>query len=145
MDQVELEGMPGPSVLRMLISDGQCLVSFGRVLVYRYDTDDLGMRNLAIVALTDAKQPIKDVAAAFGLTATYVSILRSRARAEGSAGLVRRLGRPPKLSARQVTQAREWSSRGRSQRAIADGFVPDRVREAPVPLCRRDAAAPVPA
>jgi len=122
VDQVELAGMPGPSVLRLLISDGQCLVSFGRVLVYRYDTDDLGMRNLAIVALTDAKQPIKDVAAAFGLTATYVSILRSRARAQGSAGVVRRLGRPPKLSARQVTQAREWSSRGRSQRAIADEF-----------------------
>jgi len=67
MDQVELEGMPGPSVLRLLVSDRQCLVTFGRVLVYRYDSDDIGMRNLAIVALTDAKQPIKDVAAVFGL------------------------------------------------------------------------------
>jgi len=122
VDQVELEGMPDRSDLRLLISDGQCLVTFGRVLVYRYDSDDIGMRNLAIVALTDAKQPVKVVAAAFGLTATYVSILRSRARAEGSAGLVRRLGRPPKLSGRQVTQAREWASAGWTQQAIADRF-----------------------
>jgi transposase len=122
VDQVELEGMPEPAVLRLLVSDGHCLVSFGRVLVYRYDVDDLGMRNLAIVALTDAKQSVNEVAAVFGLTATYVSILRSRARAEGSAGLVRRMGRPPKLSARQVTQARRWASQGRRQQAIADQF-----------------------
>jgi len=122
VDQVELEGMPESAVLRVLSSAGQTMVAFGRVLVYRYDSDDLGMRNLAIVALTDAKQPVKDVAAAFGMTATYVSILRSRARAQGSAGLVRPRGRPSKLSARQVTQAREWASTGRSQQATADEF-----------------------
>ena len=114
--------MPDPAVLRLLISGGQCLVTYGRALVYRYDSDDIGMRNLAIVALTDAKQPIKDVAAVFGLTATYVSILRSRARIHGSTGLVRRLGRPPKLSGRQATAAREWASAGWSQQAIADQF-----------------------
>ena len=114
--------MPEPNVLRVRSSEGQTLVTFGRVLVYRYDSDDLGMRNLAIVALTDAKRPIKDVAAAFGMTATYVSMLRTRARAQGSAGLVRRLGRPPKLSARQGTQARVWTSQGRTQQAIADEF-----------------------
>ena len=122
MDQAELKGMPDLAVLRLLVSDGQCLVTFGRALVYRYDVDDLGMRNLAIVALTDAKQSVNSVAAVFGLTATYVSILRSRARAQGSAGLVRPMGRPSKLSARQVTQAREWSASGRSQQAIADEF-----------------------
>ena len=47
---MKLEGMPDPAVLRLLVSDGQCLVTFGRALVYRFDTDDLGMRNLAIVA-----------------------------------------------------------------------------------------------
>ena len=31
MDQVKLEGMPDPAVLRLLVSDGQCLVTFGRV------------------------------------------------------------------------------------------------------------------
>jgi transposase len=120
--QVELEAMPESAVLRVHSSDGQTIVMFGQVLVYRYDSDDLGMRNLAIVALTDAKRPIKDVAAAFGMTATYVSMLRTRARAQGSAGLVRRLGRPPKLSPRQATQAREWTSQGRTQQAIADEF-----------------------
>ena len=122
MDQVKLEGMPDPAVLRLLVSDGQCLVTFGRALVYRFDTDDLGMRNLAIVALTDANQSVNSVAALFGLTATYVSILRSRARAQGSSGLVRPIGRPSKLSARQVTQAREWSASGRSQQGIANEF-----------------------
>lgn len=120
MDQAELKGMPDPAVLRLLVSDGQCLVTFGRALVYRYDVDDLGMRNMAIVALTDAKQSVNSVAAVFGLTPTYVSILRSRARAQGSAGLVRPMGRPPKLSARQVMQAREWAASGRSQQKIAD-------------------------
>jgi transposase len=122
VDEVELAGMPEPSVLQVLSSDGQTMVTFGRWLVCRYDSDDLGMRNLAIVALTDAKQPIKDVAAAFGMTATYVSMLRTRARAQGSAGLVRPLGRPPKLSARQVTKAREGAAQGRTQQAIADEF-----------------------
>jgi len=122
VDQVELEGMPEPIVLRVVSSEGQTMVAVGRLLVYRYDSDDLGMRNLAIVALTDAGQPIKDVAAGFGLTATYVSMLRTRARVQGSAGLVRRRGRPPKLSARQVTRAREWASLGRTQQGIAEEF-----------------------
>jgi transposase len=120
VDQVELEGMPDPAVLRLMISDGQCLVSCGRVLVYRYDGDDLGMRNLAIVALTDAGRRVDEVAAVFGLTATYVSMLRGRARSDGSAGLVRRRGRPPKLSDRHVAQARQWASAGWTQQAIAD-------------------------
>ena len=112
--------MPDPAVLRLMISDGQCLVSCGRVLVYRYDGADLGMRNLAIVALTDAGRRVDEVAAVFGLTATYVSMLRGRARTDGSAGLVRRRGRPPKLSDRQVAQARRWASAGWTQQAIAD-------------------------
>ena len=114
--------MPERAVLRLLVSDGQCLVTFGRTLVYCYDADDLGMRNVAIVALTDAKQSVNSVAAVFGLTATYVSILRSRARAQGSSGLVRPMGRPSKLSPRQITQAGEWASQGRTQQAIADQF-----------------------
>ena len=109
MDQEELEGMPEPAVLRLHASDGQVLVTFGRTLVYRYEADDIGMRNMAIVALTDAGRRVDEVAAVFGLTATYVSILRGRARLKGSAGLVRRRGRPPKLSDRQVTQARVWA------------------------------------
>ena len=120
MDQDTLEGMPEPGLLRLHTSDGQVLVTCGRSLLCRYDAADTGMRNLAVVALTDAGRRVDEVAAMFGLSATYVSILRGRARADGSAGLVRRRGRPPKLSERQVTQARTWAGQGRSQQAIAD-------------------------
>ena len=120
MDQTALEGMPEPAVLRLHASDGQVLVTCGRSLLYRYEAGDTGMRNLAIVALSEAGRRVDEVAAAFGLTATYVSILRGRARAGGSAGLVRRRGRPPRLSERQVAQARIWAGQGLSQQAIAD-------------------------
>src|SRR5680860_959215 len=112
--------MPERTMLRLLGCDGQVLVTCGRLLVYRYEADDIGMRNLAIVALTDAGRRVDEVAAVFGLTATYVSMLRGRARREGSAGLVRRRGRPPKLTDRQVAQARVWAGSGWTQQAIAD-------------------------
>lgn len=112
--------MPEPVVLALVVCDGRCLVSVGRSLVYRFDVDDIGMRNLAMVALTDAGRRVDEVAALFGLTATYVSMLRGRARAQGSAGLVRRRGRPRKLSDRQVSQARVWSGQGQTQQVIAD-------------------------
>src|SRR5674476_1385152 len=64
MGQGELEGMPEPEVLRLNASDGQVLVTWGRTLVYRYDAEDLGMRNLAIVALTDAGRRVDEVAQA---------------------------------------------------------------------------------
>ncbi len=112
--------MPEPVALRLVSQDGQVLVTHGRSLVYRFDADDVGMRNLAIVALTDAGRRVDEVARVFGLTATYVSMLRGQARREGSAGLVRRRGRPPKLSDRQVRQAREWAAKGWTQQSIAD-------------------------
>lgn len=121
MKQGELEGMPEPAPLRLLTADGQVLVTHGRTLVYRYEADDTGMRNLAIVALTDAGPRIDEVARLFGLTATYVSMLRGRARRGGSAALVRhRRGRPPKLTDRQVAQAQVWAGSGWTQQAIAD-------------------------
>ena len=120
MDQTTLEGLPEPAVLRLHASDGHVLVTCGRSLLYRYDAGDTGMRNLAIVALTDAGRRVEQVAAVFGLSATYVSILRGRARTDGSAGLVRRRGRPPKLSERQVAQARTWAGQGLSQQSIAE-------------------------
>lgn len=104
--------MPEPAVLCLHTSDGQVLVTWGRTLVYRYDAADIGMRNLAIVALTDAGRRVDEVAAVFGLTATYVSMLRGRARLKGSAGLVVRRGRPPKLSDRQVAELGRGPGRG---------------------------------
>jgi transposase len=120
MSQAEFEGMVELAVLRLHASDGRVLVTVGRGLMYRYEVGDTGMRNLAIVALTDAGRRVDEVAAVFGLTATYVSILRGRARRQGSAGLVPRRGRPPKLTDRQARQAREWSAAGWTQQAIAD-------------------------
>lgn len=55
----------------------------------------------------------------FGLTATYVSMLRGRARAAGSAGLVRRRGRPQKLPEREQVKARRWAAQGVTQTEIA--------------------------
>lgn len=120
MGQAGLEGMPQPSVLRLHVGDGQVLVTCGRSLVYRYEVGDTGMRNLAVVALTDAGRRVDEVAAVFGLSATYVSILRGRARRNGSAGLVRRRGRPPRLSDKQVAKARGWAGQGWTRQAIAD-------------------------
>ncbi len=122
VDQDEFQGMPEPSRLCLQVADGQTLVTFERSVLYRYDRDDTGMRNLAIVALTDAGRRVDEVAAVFGLTATYVSMLRGRARTDGSVGLVRRRGRPPKLSERQVWQAHDWLLAGWTQQAIADRF-----------------------
>src|SRR5665648_1161564 len=120
MDQAELEGMPVAATLRLVASDGQVFVACGHTLVCRYDADDNGMRNLVIVALTDAGRRVDEVARVFGLTATYVSIMRGRAKQDGSAGLVKRRGRPRKLSDRQVARAQEWAGAGWTQRAIAD-------------------------
>src|SRR5665648_71467 len=120
MDQAELEGMPVAATLRLVASDGQVFVACGHTLVCRYDADDNGMRNLVIVALTDAGRRVDEVARVFGLTATYVSILRGRAKRDGSAGLVKRRGRPRKLSDRQVARAQEWAAAGWTQQAIAD-------------------------
>ena len=112
--------MPEPAVLRLHTGDGPVLVTCGRSVLYRYDAADTGMRNLAIVALTDAGRRVDEVASVFGLTATYVSILRGRAKTAGSAGLVRRRGRPRMLSDRQAAQARGWAAVGWTQQAIAD-------------------------
>ena len=111
--------LPEPSLLRLMSSAGQTVVCFGDKVLFCYAGDDIGMRNMAVVALTDAGVRGKDVAAVFGLSAEYVSMLRGRARAEGSAGLVRRRGRPPKLGARQIAKARGWAAEGLTQTEIA--------------------------
>ncbi len=118
MGRDTLAEMPEPTRLALVVCDGQVLVSCGHSLFYRYEDGDAGMRNLAIVALTDAGRQVDDVAAVFGLTATYVSMLRGRARAKGSAGLVRRRGRPPKLSDRQIARVRALAGQGQTQQVI---------------------------
>ena len=120
VEQPQLADMPqsAPSLLR-LESQGQTVVMAGGRTVLCYDSDDIGMRNMAVVALTDAGVAGLRAAELFGLTPEYVSMLRGRARAHGSAGLVRRRGRPPKLSARQIGQARQWAAQSVPQTEIA--------------------------
>jgi hypothetical protein len=110
--QAILEGMPEPSDLRCTETDGHTVITIGDRVVSCFDSADVGMRNLAVVTLVGLGFTGRRVAEAVGLTPEYVSILRSRARRDGSAGLVRPRGRRPKLSAAQVTRARVWRAQG---------------------------------
>jgi hypothetical protein len=114
--------MPDIAVLRLFSVGGETTVSFGSRLVFRYQDDDTGMRNLAIVALTDAGVEGLEVARVFGLSAPYVSRIRGEARRNGSQGLVKRVGRPRKLSDRHVATARRLAAEGSSHATIARHF-----------------------
>ncbi len=114
-----LEGMPDPEPLRLHTHQGESFVLSGKWVLFRFDTADTGMRKLAMVSLTQARHPVKTVAAVFGVTPTYVSMLRTTARERGSAGLVKTMGRPVTLSAAQLTQARSWAQEGMSGQEIA--------------------------
>jgi hypothetical protein len=109
---VEFEGMPERDEARLHRADGSVTVTFGPRVLFRFDEADTGMRNLAMVALAEAGMAGKEVAALFGLSADYFSTLRVGARRRGSAGLVRPMGRPPKLSGADVAKARRWSAEG---------------------------------
>lgn len=81
--------------------------------------DDTAMRNMAVVALTDAGASGVEVAAVFGLSPEYVLRLRGRTRRDGVAGLAARRGRPPRLSEREESKARRWAAEGVTQTEIA--------------------------
>jgi transposase len=77
------------------------------------------MRNLAVVALTQAGVAGKDVAELFGLSAVYVSRLRSRAADRGSQALLPPRGAPRKLSEARERHAVALSAAGASGAEIA--------------------------
>src|SRR5260221_13568916 len=104
--QTIMEGMPGAADLRRLIHDGRCVVMAGSRAVAAYDEGDAVLRNMTAVTLTELGFSGRRVAEVLGLTPEYVSELRGQVRREGSAGLFRAQGRPLKLSAVQVRQAR---------------------------------------
>ena len=136
------EGMPDPVQLRRVDVDGQVMIMVGDRLVFAYDAADTGMRNLAVVTLTQLRFAGKDVAAVMGLTPVYVSMLRGRARHEGSAGLVRDRGRPAKLTTAQITRARAWRDEDVSDVVIgarlnvADTTVARALRDHPAPAAQ---------
>jgi len=116
----ELAGMPEPWHLKQTEVGDQVFVFRGPHLFASYEKRDLGMRNLTIVGLTNAGFSGADVAACFGLTPVYVSMLRGRAKHHGSEGLVRRLGRPSSLSDARLSKAQAWSREGMTNVAIAE-------------------------
>src|SRR5512144_2559829 len=111
--------MPGPEPLRLMTHQGETVVLSGRRVLFRFMVADIGMRRLAMVALTQAGQSVKAVAQAFEVHPNYLSTLRKTAREEGSAGLVKVQGRPVKLTGAQREQAREWAEQGVTGQEIA--------------------------
>ncbi len=73
---VELDGMPGRSLLTRVSDGGRWVVSHGRRVLFCYEADDIGMRNMAVVAVTDAGVSGLEAAEVFGLSHEYVSRLR---------------------------------------------------------------------
>ena len=104
--------MPPALELRLeAVGDGVVVSYGGRALAW-YERGDRGMRNLAIVSLTNAGVAGVEVARLFGVRPEHVSRLRRQAAEGGSAGLLPRMGRPVKLDQAAVKRAYEMSDRG---------------------------------
>src|SRR5450756_1770391 len=116
--QAMLVGMPAPRDLHRVEVDGQVLITVGSAVLFSYDAADSGLGNLAAVTLPEMGFTGRRVARVLGITEVYVSMLRARARAEGSAGLMRRRGRPAALGARDLGRARSWRGEGVTDTAI---------------------------
>jgi len=63
--------MPERWPLERFVADGEVRVFRGPKMLAIFDKDDLGMRNVVAVSLTDAGIPCKDVAQCFGLSVPY--------------------------------------------------------------------------
>src|SRR6266542_115443 len=117
--QAIMVGTPESADLHAVVHDGRTALMVGGVMLASYDNDDTGLRNMAVVMLTQMGFPGVLVARVVGLTPEYVSMLRGHARRHGSAGLVQRRGRRAKLSVGRVRQARAWTVDGLPDAEIA--------------------------
>jgi hypothetical protein len=117
-----LAGMPEPWRLERVEGEGEVFIFRGPHLFARYDGGDIGMRNLAIIALTNAGDEGSAMGSCFGLTRQYVSMLRSRAKYRGSEGLVRPRGRHRALSPAKLFRAAAMSKQGMTNTEIAKHF-----------------------
>lgn len=115
----QLEGMPEPYRYWRASQGGEVLVGFGARVLFRFDEQDQAMRNLAVVALTEAGANGTEVAALFGLSREYVSRLRGRAADGGSAALLAARGAPRKLSEARERRALKLSGSGATGAQIA--------------------------
>ncbi len=114
-----LPGMPAPFKLSKAMVSGEMVVSWGRRAVFVFDPADLGMRNLAIVALTSAGASGIEVAALFELRPEYVSRLRGKAIKGGSAALIPPMGRPRILGEAGIARAYAMADANRPGTEIA--------------------------
>ena len=96
-----------------------CCRGAGRWVLFRFAVADIGMRKMVMVALTQAGHEVKTVAQVFGVHPNYLSMLRKTARERGSAGLVKTIGRPAKLTPAQLGQAHQWAEQGVTGQEIA--------------------------
>lgn len=115
----ELAGMPGSWQLERAQVGAETVVSFGPRVLFRIGAGDRGMRNLAMVALTQAGSASTVVADLFGVSREHLSRLRGRVVEDGSAALLPRRGRPPKLSEAEVARCHAMADDGASGAEIA--------------------------
>src|SRR6266700_2835973 len=114
-----LDGMPDARDLHLLDSGGQAVIFAGSRQLFRYPEDDTAMRNIAVAALRQLGYGGTAVAAVMGLTPNYVATLHQRALREGTAGLVRKPGRPRETGEASWEQARAWRAAGVRDSEIA--------------------------
>ena len=113
--------LPGMQAARLhLAGYGPVIeVRRGDYTIAAYRKDDLGLRNLAIISLTESGVSGSTAAALFSLTPVQISRIRGQYRQHGSAGLARKRGRPAGLTPGQVRQARSWAGAGVTHGEIA--------------------------
>lgn len=116
--QAMLAGMPVPADLCRTEVDGRVVISLGAVSLFDYEASDAGLRNLAAVTLPELGFAARRVAEVVGITEEYVSMLRGRARRDGSAALAPRRGRPPTVGPAAVARARKWRAAAVSNKEI---------------------------
>ena len=138
-----LDGMPDPRDLHRLDSDGQVMIFAGPLQLFRYAEDDTAARNVAVAVLRQLGFGGEQVAAVMQLTPNYVSTLYQRSLREGTAGLIRPLGRPRETAGASWEKARAWRADG-----VRDAEIARRLRVNQSTVLRRlgpaDAAEPLP-
>jgi transposase len=112
--QAVLDGMPDAPELRCEVVGDRVVVTGNGRLLFAYELSDVGMAHIAVAMLRSLGAPGQTVAAAFGLSESYVATLHQRALNDGSGGLVRASGRPSKLTEAQLNDAIAWRDQGLS-------------------------------
>jgi len=104
--QAMLAGIPVAADLSLSDADGRVVIRVGATVLFDYAAADVGLRKLAAITLPELGFTGRRVAEVLGITEEYVSMLRGRARRDGSAALGDRRGRPQTLRPGQLAAAR---------------------------------------